>query len=59
MQFHDAIVSDPSIDSLKKAAIIEVLALAESRLNDGADESIQLLFACTQAMKIIANGQSR
>jgi len=54
-QFHDAIVGDKSVPSLKKAAIVESIALADSRLSDGADELLQLLFVCTQAMKTLGS----
>ncbi|CAH8635979.1 unnamed protein product [Heterobilharzia americana] len=42
-QLHDDIINDEKLSCMQKASILECLALADSRLIDGADEYLQLL----------------
>nr|CAX73295.1 hypothetical protein [Schistosoma japonicum] len=42
-QLHECIINDETLSCIQKASILESLALADSRLIDGADEYLQLL----------------
>ena len=51
-QLLDTIVSDVKMTDLQKAKAARILSVADHRLNDGADEFIQLTFIASELRKI-------
>ncbi len=51
-QLLDSIVQDARMTDLKKAKASRVISVADHRLNDGADESLQLLWVSSELNKI-------
>ncbi|CAH8645639.1 unnamed protein product [Heterobilharzia americana] len=52
-QLHDHIINDEKLSCTQKASILECLAIADSRLIDGADEYLQLLAVGGTLLKTI------
>jgi replication factor C subunit 2/4 len=51
-QILDTVVRDPKMTDLQKSKASRVLSTADHRLNDGADESLQLLWVSSELKKI-------
>jgi replication factor C subunit 2/4 len=51
-QLLDSVVNNGSMTDIQKAKIARVISMADHRLNDGADEALQLLWASSEMKKI-------
>ena len=51
-QLMDTVVRDQKMTDIQKAKAARVMSMADHRLNDGADESLQLLWVSTELKKI-------
>jgi replication factor C subunit 2/4 len=51
-QLVDSIVTDPRMSDLQKAKAARIMSTADHRLNDGADESIQLMWVASELRQI-------
>lgn len=51
-QLQDTLVSDVKMTDIQKAKAARILSIADHRLNDGADESIQLTYIASELRKI-------
>jgi replication factor C subunit 2/4 len=53
-QLHDLVVEDEQISNQQKNAILMYLSLTDKRLNDGADEHLQILDMLTTMRSILS-----
>ena len=54
VEIHDRVLGDDQIPDAQKAAICEALAAAESNIQDGADDQLQLHGACSTIVQALS-----